>query len=96
MPLATRITDVCTGHGWYPPRPSSSGSPNIITNNLNQMRLTDSYQPHGCCCCTPHGGMLIQGSSTVIGNNLPLGRQGDAVDCGSFANAHSSNVMIGG
>jgi len=96
MPPATRLTDNCTGHGWYPPRPSSSGSQNVITNNLGQMRLSDTYVPHGCCCCPPHGGMLCSGSSNTNVNNLPAGRQGDPVDCGSSADVHSSNVNIGG
>lgn len=96
MPPATRKSDVCTGHPCFPPRPSSSGSGDTFTNNLAQMRLTDSYVPHGCCCCPAHGGMLACGSGTVNVNNLPAGRQGDCVDCGSFADQHSGDVNIGG
>ena len=95
MPLATRITDVCTGHGCYGSRPSCSGSPNVITNNLNQMRVTDCYESH-CCGIPCHGGMLAQGSATVFVNNLQAGRTGDPVDCGSCAQAHSPDVDIGG
>ena len=91
MPLATRITDRCTGHGPCPPRPSCSGSPDVYTNNLKQMRLSDCYQIH----CL-HGGILIGGSSSVYVNNLPAGRQGDPVNCGSLAQDHSPNVDIGG
>ena len=91
MPLATRITDVCTGHGPCPPRPSCSGSPDVFTNNLNQMRVTDCYEIH----CL-HGGMLAEGSSTVFVNNLQAGRTGDPVDCGSCAMDHSPDVDIGG
>lgn len=94
-PPATRITDVCTGHGCWPPRPSCSGSPDVFTNNLNQMRVTDCYVTH---CCPPpcHGGMLAKGSSTVWVNNLQAGRQGDPVDCGSYADQHSPDVYMGG
>jgi len=94
MPLATRITDVCTGHGCWPSRPSCSGSPDVFTNNLNQMRVTDCYEVH--CCGGCHGGMLAQGSSTVFVNNLQAGRTGDPVDCGSCAMDHSPDVDIGG
>lgn len=60
------------------------------------MRVSDSYESHGCCCCPPHGGVLAEGSSTVFVNNLPAGRQGDPVDCGSFADVHSPDTNIGG
>ena len=95
MPPATRLSDNCTGHPCYPPRPSNSGSPNVITNGLNQMRVSDTYASH-CCGPSCHGGMLASGSSNVNVNNLPAGRQGDAVDCGSCASQHSPNVNIGG
>ena len=95
MPFATRYTDICTGHGCWPPRPSCSGSPDTITNNLLQMRVTDCYESH---CCPPpcHGGVLAQGSSTVFVNNLSAGRTGDPVSCGSRAMQHSPDVDIGG
>ena len=91
MALATRYTDLCTGHPPCRPRPSCSGSPNVYTNNLNQMRVTDCYEIH----CL-HRGILIQGSSTVYVNNLQAGRTGDPVSCGSRAMQHSPDVDIGG
>lgn len=96
MPLASRLGDVCTGHSCYPPRPSCSGSPNFYTNNLPQMRLSDCYVAHGCCCCPPHGSSLACGSSTDFINNLPAGRTGDCVACGGAASAHSPDYDIGG
>jgi hypothetical protein len=27
---ATRMPDICTGHACFPPRPSCSGSPNVL------------------------------------------------------------------
>jgi len=94
-PPATRLTDNCTGHGCYPPRPAVSGSENVFTNNLNQVRVTDQYASH-CCDASCHGGILAEGSSTVYINNLPAGRQGDPIDCGSYADIHSPDVIIGG
>ncbi|MBC8427290.1 MAG: PAAR domain-containing protein [Proteobacteria bacterium] len=93
---ATRLGDVCTGHGCYPARPSCSGSPDTFTNSIAQMRVTDCYECHGCAVCPCHGGVLSAGSGTVNINNLQAGRQGDPVDCGSSADAHSPDVFIGG
>ena len=90
-PWATRLTDNCTGHPGCPSRPSCSGSPNVFTNGLNQMRLSDCYVPH----CN-HPGILVGGSGTVFVNGLPAGRQGDPVNCGSLADEHSPDVKIGG
>nr|AKN37320.1 hypothetical protein [Vibrio sp. 1F_97] len=43
-----------------------------------------------------HAGSLSGGSSSVFVNGKPLGRVGDAVDCGSVVAAGSSNVFAGG
>jgi len=91
MAWATRLSDNCTGHGPCRPRRSCSGSPNVFTNNLAQMRLSDCYVRH----CN-HGGILVTGSTTVFVNSLPAGRQFDNVNCGSMANDHSPDVDIGG
>ena len=48
MPGVHRRTDNCTGHGCYPPRPSATWSPDVICNNLNVERYTDTMQSH-CC-----------------------------------------------
>lgn len=93
MASATRMTDVCTGHGSYPPRPSCSGSPNVLTNGLGQMRVTDCYEAH--CHRSCHGGMLAAGSGSVFINNLPGGRSGDPIDCGGCAAICSTDVSIG-
>jgi uncharacterized Zn-binding protein involved in type VI secretion len=97
-PPATRLTDVCTGHGCYPPRASCSGCDTIYTNNLKQMRVTDCYECHGCAVCPCHGGAISAGSSTVYicADSQQAARQGDPVDCGSKADAHSPDVFIGG
>ena len=96
MPMATRLGDVCTGHGCFPPRPSVAGSPNVLVNNIPIVRVGDMYAPHGCPTCPPHPAPLAAGSSTVLVNNMPAGRMGDAVGCGSSAMACSANVSIGG
>ncbi len=94
MPASHRFTDVCTGHGCFPPRPTASGSPNVFVNSLDQMRVTDPYEPH--CCGTCHPGNLAAGSPNVYVNSLAAGRIGDPVDCGSLAAQGSPDVFING
>jgi len=93
MPAVTRKTDICTGHGCWPPRPSIQGSPNVFTNDLATHRETDDWAVH--CCVSCHGGNLASGSSTVYVNNLQMGRIGDPVDCGSSVAEGSPNVFCG-
>lgn len=94
MPAVTRRTDVCTGHGCFPSRPSVQGSPNVFTNTLETHRETDAWAVH--CCGSCHGGNLASGSSTVYVNGLQMGRIGDPVDCGSTVAQGSPNVFCGG
>jgi len=92
---ANRRTDNCDGHLWViAPGPAFSGSPDVFTNNLDQMRRTDPYEKHG-------GGYppfrhLIAGSGTVFVNGLNANRQFDPLDCGALADEHSPDVKIGG
>ena len=97
---AARMSDMGSGHPChFPPTPSIQGSPNVLTNNLPQMRIGDAYVPHMICpiCKTPpHPRNLAAGSPTVLVNNLPAGRVGDAISCGGSHAAGSPNVLIGG
>ncbi len=95
MPAVTRLGDVCTGHGCFPPRPSISSSSNVFVNGIPVVRVGDDYAPHGCSNCRPHPGKLASGSATVFVNGRPVGRVGDAVSCGSFVAAGSPDVIIG-
>ena len=95
MPAVTRLGDMCTGHGAFPPRPSTSGSSNVFVNGIPVHRKGDSWASH----CNPkpscHGGTLATGSSTVFANGKDIGRIGDPVDCGSSVATGSSNVFAG-
>lgn len=95
MPAATRVTDNCTGHDGFPPRPLIDGSPDVYTNGLKQGRETDPYDTHSDGDSS-HSGQLAQGSSTVYVNGLQAGRVGDPVSCGSDVMEGSSDVFIGG
>lgn len=99
MPPVTRLGDICTGHGCWPPRPCVSASPNVITNGRGTHRRGDSWASHckpcgKCSCC--HGSVLAMGSSTVFANGRPVARIGDPVACGSLAATGSPNVIAGG
>ena len=96
MPAVTRLGDICTGHGCFPSRPSTGGSPNVSCNGIPVHREGDSWAPHGCAVCAPHGSVLEAGSSTVSVNGKSLGRIGDSVACGSSVATGSSNVFAGG
>lgn len=98
MPAAARQGDNCTGHDCFPPRESTSGSPNVFINGMPAHREGDSWSSHTCTHPkTPHGshgGSLAGGSGTVFVNGQPLGRVGDPVSCGSSVASGSPNVFV--
>jgi uncharacterized Zn-binding protein involved in type VI secretion len=95
MPAAHRKTDVCTGHGCYPPRQNEWQSPNVLCNNLNWHRETDAWNSH-CCGLLCHPSTLCAGSPNVYVNNLQAARIGDPVCCGSACATGSGNVFANG
>lgn len=94
MPPATRMGDMCTGHGCYPSRPSVQGSPTVFVNGVALHRQGDAWASH--CCSSCHGGALARGCPTVFANGVEAGRVGDPVSCGSHVAQGSPNVFIGG
>lgn len=91
----TRQGDTCSGHGCYPPRMNTAGSPSVFANGLPVHRQGDAWAVHACGSSS-HAGNLSAGSGSVFANGLPVGRIGDAVSCGSVAAKGSSNVFAGG
>ena len=89
----TRLGDVCTGHGCFPPRPNAQGSPNVFVNFLATHRRTDYWIAH--CCGGCHSSNLAKGSPTVFANFLDVSRVGDPVMCGSAVAQGSPNVYAG-
>ena len=91
---ASRLGDMCTGHGAYPPRASTGGSSDVFINGIPAHRVGDSWTTH----CDPsgcHGGTTSGGSSTVYINGKAAARVGDSVDCGSGIAEGSNDVYIG-
>lgn len=95
MPAATRLNDRCTGHGCFPPRLNTQGSPNVFINSRPAHRQGDSWASHTCGDNT-HSGVTTGGSSKVYVNSRPLARIGDSISCGSVCAEGSTNVIAGG
>lgn len=97
MPAVTRLGDICTGHGCWPPRANIEGSPNVFVNGIPVHRQGDAWGAHTCPPIPEtHSSVLGSGSSTVFVNGKQLGRIGDPVACGSAVATGSSNVFAGG
>lgn len=96
MAAVTRLGDICTGHGDFPPRNSTGASGNVFANGIAAHRQGDGWATH----CNPvpvcHASVLAAGSSTVYANGLQLGRIGDPVACGSSVATGSGTVFAGG
>jgi len=96
MPAVTRLGDMGSGHGCFPPRANDQASPDVFVNAIAAHRQGDHWTPHGCSVCTPHDSNLASGSSSVFANGKQLGRIGDPVACGSSVATGSPNVFAGG
>jgi uncharacterized Zn-binding protein involved in type VI secretion len=100
MPGVTRQGDSCSGHDCFPPRASTSGSPDVFVNGIAAHRQGDGWASHTCTHDKiphgSHGSSLAAGSSTVFCNGKQLGRIGDPVACGSSVVGGSGDVFAGG
>jgi len=94
MPAATRLGDVCTGHGCYPPRVNDEGSDNVFINGISAHRQGDHWVTH-CCDDRCHDSKLARGSPSVYVNKKQAARIGDAIACGSAVAQGSPDVFIG-
>lgn len=92
MSAAVRLGDSCTGHGCFPPRPSTSASPNVHVNGVPVVRVDDSWAVH--CCGSCHSGVSATGSPNVHANGKARCRVGDQVSCGSTMAEGSPNVNL--
>lgn len=97
MPAVSRLGDNCTGHGCWPPRPSTGASPNVRVNGIAAHRQGDAWAPHTCPTIPEtHASVLAAGSTTVRVNGKQLARIGDPVACGSTVAQGSASVFAGG
>lgn len=97
MPAVTRLGDSCTGHGCWPPRPSTGASPNVYANGIAVHGQGDAWAAHTCLAIPEtHASVLASGSSSVYVNGKQIGRIGDPVACGSIVATGSGDVFAGG
>ena len=94
MPQASRLGDIGSGHGCFPPTPAISASPDVYHDGIPSLRKGDAVAPHGCGNCPPHGRSVSAGSPTVYINGRPAARVGDAIDCGGSMSAGSGTVFM--
>lgn len=101
MPAAARLGDTSTGHGCWPPRESTTGSPDVKINKQPAHRVDDLWAAHTCDAIPEtHAGKCKTGSSTVFVNGKPLARIGDLIACDNLSTdviaQGSGNVFVGG
>jgi uncharacterized Zn-binding protein involved in type VI secretion len=92
VPAVVRLSDRCTGHGCFPPRPNSQGSPDTFVNGMAVHRQGDSWAVH--CCKKCHVGSQSNGSPNTFVNGKAVARVGDSVSCGSSNASGSSNTYV--
>lgn len=97
MPPTARVGDM-TAHGT--PLGPGAGSTNVLIGGMPAWRATADF--HTCPLVSgtvPHvGGVIAQGSTTVLINNLPAARQGDMIVESGPSNSVAmgcSTVLIG-
>jgi len=96
MPAVHRKGDTGSGHGCWPPRPNSGGSPDVYVNGIAVHREGDSWEAHTCPAIPEtHGSVMASGSPTVFINGKAAARIGDPVACGSVAVIGSEDVFFG-
>ncbi len=92
----SRIFDLGSGHGSFPPTVVITCSHNVIVNNRGVARKNDQLVPHPSPSPSPPHDRYICGcSSTVIVNSRGVVRIGDAICCGGFLVQGSPNTIKG-
>ena len=77
--------------------PGSQGSPDVLINGQQALRVGDPGTHSSCC--GPNSWNVAAGSGTVVFNNIPVARLGDStVHCGGKGSLiqGSTDVVVGG
>lgn len=93
-------------HNWTPVT-AINGSPNVIVNGKQAIRVGDPFPQHFFTPGAPgdpHTSVSAQGSTTVFVNGLSLSRGptigpsfgGDQTSCSDSIGSGSNNVLVGG
>jgi uncharacterized Zn-binding protein involved in type VI secretion len=77
--------------------PGTTGSPDVLVNNMQALRIGDPGVH--AACCGPNSWNVASGSGTVFFNDIPAARLGDSTaHCGGSGSLiqGSPNVIVGG
>ncbi len=93
MPAVTRLGDLSTGHGSYPPQPSIEASSKVLASGVGVVLLGDKYAVH-CSSGSCHDGVASSGSPKVFASGRAKVRVGDSISCGSKVAQGSPKVIL--
>lgn len=85
----SRIGDITTGHGCWPPSVGITASPNVIIDGLNAHTVGDEFTPH-TCGKDVHSDKAVKGATKVFINGKPAFRLGDMLQPGGALMAQAS------
>ena len=94
MPDVTRLGDLSTGHGSFPPQPSIAASSKVLASGKGVVRQGDAYAVHSNGSSS-HGGVAQTGSSKVLVSGKQIMRVGDPINCGSSVMVGTPKVKAG-
>lgn len=94
MPDVTRLGDLSTGHGGFPPQPSISASSKVLASGKGVVRQGDAYAVHSDGSSS-HGGVAQSGSSKVLVSGKQTMRVNDPISCGSKVMRGTPKVKVG-
>lgn len=82
MPAVSFLGAMSTGHGSWPPRPSTEGDDSFLINGIPVLCVGDAFAVHCNPALVCHGGTVSAGCNSFLINNQPAARIGDPVSCG--------------
>ncbi len=86
--IAVKGVSMCTAHDEYGPTVGMTGQEVMKVNGHEVMCVTDKFEPH------THTPTLVEGSSVLFINGLPVSFVGCACDCGSVVANGDNTVTI--
>lgn len=93
MNVAVRLNDLSSGHGCFPPQPSTSACSKVYVEGRLAVRVGDTWAPHTCGDNT-HNATSSVGSMKVMIEGKGAVRVNDSLSCGSLAQTGASKVFI--
>lgn len=97
MAAASRLGDLSTGHGCFPPTACTGGTASkTYINGIPAQIQGSSFLVHFCGRSVHPTRLASSGSSTVFIEGKPAIRIGDNISCGDTVGQGSPNTIIGG